>query len=583
MAATVNRISDQWLEERNQAPLDKVKDWVREFSAPIVDAVQERMGVVHAGKHMLDEGGEAAELRVLAKKLSCDAVNADDQILGKIRNLVATYQDAAQLLHSQTDGLGNLGWLADSYVERAAVYSQVLATLPMPPEQPPMTNVEWDATKFVQLRQAKAQLGFQPSVGGPASGRHGRGFFLCMEDNDFTPVGANAISMSQSSSMPSADRRQSVNHNNALLPDAVGSTPATPIRTSIRAPATSETHDECIRNTYPFVSQTRAEYTVTPTFEDLAGIPAAPTGEDPESPLLVSSRQVLNLPRGAVIDEATVNDSALLLQSAKVGTKSCRHAAKDAARDSEDLPHQDELMEKLEKEFQMCSRPKDPRPRPQPMLDDAISKDTSSSQLSSPSYAHSNKSRSPRGLSPGGYATRDAEKQAASRRKLQESRRCGTPPRPPRDERSKAAATELTLENAPSDALGNSSLQWIGPPTLAALGSQGEGTSSTAVPTSRSNATPNVISQGLQDSGSSSTAALGSRSNSTRSVNAQGSWSLEHLNAAQASWGSARSNVAAQGPRSSMTTNMAAQSRLLGVVGGESNLEPRYVSAGGAR
>merc|ERR1719215_1048073 len=136
-----------------------------------------------------------------------------------------------------------------------------------------MTDVEWDAAKFVRLRQAKAQLRFQPHVGGPRSGRHGSGFFLCMEDRDYTPVGAFASFMSQSASMHSADQRQSINHKDALLPDGVGSAPNTPIRISMRAPATAEAHEEYMRNAYPDVSQTHEEHSVTPTFEDLAGIP----------------------------------------------------------------------------------------------------------------------------------------------------------------------------------------------------------------------------------------------------------------------------------------------------------------------
>merc|ERR1719162_966979 len=101
---------------------------------------------------MLDEGGEAAELGMLAKKLALDAVSLDNDMLGQFRSLVQLYTEAASLLQEQSSGLGVLGRLAEAYAERSRVYSKILETLGRAPGEPPMTDVEWDAIKFIQLR-----------------------------------------------------------------------------------------------------------------------------------------------------------------------------------------------------------------------------------------------------------------------------------------------------------------------------------------------------------------------------------------------------------------------------------------------
>lgn len=181
MAITVNHVTDTWLQERSQAPLDRVKDWVCELGAPLVEAVQDRISVVAAGKRMLDEGGEAAELGVLAKKTACDAVYADKEIINQIQKAVDLYEDAASLLQSQAGGVGPLASLAASYTARATFHKELLASMGTVPEEPPMTDIEWDATKFVQLRQAKAQLGLRSQVGGAATGWRSGLFSTCVE------------------------------------------------------------------------------------------------------------------------------------------------------------------------------------------------------------------------------------------------------------------------------------------------------------------------------------------------------------------------------------------------------------------
>lgn len=187
---SVNRMTDDWMQERNQAPLDKMKDWVkncaRELGAPLVDAMQDRIGVAKAGKQLLDDGGEAAELGVLAKKVAIDAVAIDQDIIDKVYNAAILYKEAASLLQSQTSGLGVLGRLVEMYAERAKMYSQMYEALGETPQEPPLSDVEWDAIKLVQLRQFKANLGLREHVGGAKAGRHGYSFFNCIEREDRT-------------------------------------------------------------------------------------------------------------------------------------------------------------------------------------------------------------------------------------------------------------------------------------------------------------------------------------------------------------------------------------------------------------
>merc|ERR1719408_721759 len=130
-------MTDDFLQERTQAPLDKMKDWVNYIGTPLVSALQDRIGVVRAGKRMLDEGGEAAELDMLAKKVALDAVALDEEVSDKIQRAVDLYKDASALIRRQRNSLGALGGLAESYDHRARTLSQLLEQLGDAPANPP--------------------------------------------------------------------------------------------------------------------------------------------------------------------------------------------------------------------------------------------------------------------------------------------------------------------------------------------------------------------------------------------------------------------------------------------------------------
>jgi len=183
MAASIIRVTDDFLQERRQAPLDKMKDWVNQMGTPLISALQERIGIARAGKQMLDEGGEAAELGMLAKKVALDAVALDNEIAVRIQTLVDLYKDAAALFNSHIQGRVDVsGGLAEAYDERSKFYSQLLLQLGNSPQRPSVTDAELDAIKLIQLRQVKAQLGMRKHVGGPRAGRHGSSsFFTCVE------------------------------------------------------------------------------------------------------------------------------------------------------------------------------------------------------------------------------------------------------------------------------------------------------------------------------------------------------------------------------------------------------------------
>jgi hypothetical protein len=183
-------MTDDWMQERTQAPLDQMKHWVKncacELGMPVVEAVSDRIGIAKAGKRMLDEGGEEAELEILAKKIALDAVALDEEITDKIHDAAILYNEAASLLQTQTSGLGRLGHLVEAYSKRSSMYNQMSQGLDEAPEEPTLSDVEWDAFKFVQLRQFKAQLGLRDNVGGKKAGRHGYSFFNCIERDDRT-------------------------------------------------------------------------------------------------------------------------------------------------------------------------------------------------------------------------------------------------------------------------------------------------------------------------------------------------------------------------------------------------------------
>lgn len=117
-----------------------------------------------AGKQLLDEGGASAELRVLAKKTSRDAVSADIDFVAQIEAIAALYEEAAHLLEqvqAQEDGLQSL---APAYRERAGRYRQTGQALSRIPQRPEMTSEEVHASRLLPLRAAKAQLGLGPPV-----------------------------------------------------------------------------------------------------------------------------------------------------------------------------------------------------------------------------------------------------------------------------------------------------------------------------------------------------------------------------------------------------------------------------------
>jgi hypothetical protein len=184
-------MTDDFLQERTQAPLDRMKDFVATLGAPLVSAVQDRLGTAAAGKKMLDDGGEAAELSVLAKKVSLDAVALDTDITNRIEEAASLYSEAASLLQSQTalpDALRySAASLAEIYLARSRHYAHLVQNVGVIPDEPAMTDVEWDAVKFIKLRQAKAQLGLREKVGGTKSGRHGNSLFNCVGERESRP------------------------------------------------------------------------------------------------------------------------------------------------------------------------------------------------------------------------------------------------------------------------------------------------------------------------------------------------------------------------------------------------------------
>jgi hypothetical protein len=188
MVVSANRMTDDFMEERSQAPLDKMKDWVKncayELSAPLVDAVQDRIGVAKSGKRLLDDGGEEAELDVLAKKIAFDAVTLDQEIMTKIHEVGVLYREAASLLQTQTSGpntTSTTGRLIEVYNIRSNIYGRMHETLNPSPDQPVLSDVEWDAVKLIQLRQLGAQVGLQDDAGGEKAERHSSSFFSCVD------------------------------------------------------------------------------------------------------------------------------------------------------------------------------------------------------------------------------------------------------------------------------------------------------------------------------------------------------------------------------------------------------------------
>merc|ERR1712139_305183 len=108
---------------------------------------------------------------------------------------------------------------------------------------------------------------------------------------------------------------------------------------------------------------------------------------------------------------------------------------------------QRELIGKLEQAFEPCMLSNQnsktlPHDR---VVSATLHREVPSGKLSRPGYA-----RGERDLSPAGYAAKDAERQAVSRRVLQETRR-STPPRPPPSGQSSFSLAEPSRTLTPAD------------------------------------------------------------------------------------------------------------------------------------
>jgi len=494
VASSVNKIADDWLVERSQAPLDRVKDWVWDFGAPIVEAVQDRISVATAGKRLLDEGGEAAELGVLAKKVAWDAVAADKDIIDRIAKAVDLYSDAGSLLQNQTGGLGPLAQLASSYTERAAFYKQLLAKAGEPPHEPPMSEVEWDAVKFVQLRQAKAELGLRSQVGGVASGRHGNSFFLCMDDvrrgatnqpmlDDHAQASNNTRLQKIEELMQELFRLQDLkadglleeaeliklNEKIAMLhygkdvdKNAVRAKFRTLFRSKLdasgRPVAYPKFREYMVQVLNDVDKDPRAQEMILEQFiaeaesardafrfqsfasaSDFAFMPSTAASPPTRPSKQHSSRDALqtmpehDLATPSVydlapmsIDETGFQNAALLSQSKsghRIG-ETVVLEGKEASVAARKL----QLRGKLEQEFEQCTSRKQ---NSKTLARESYARSSSLGKEPVVQMSRSSQVRSDRDLSPRSYANKDAERQASSRRLLQETRRSCTPPRPP--------------------------------------------------------------------------------------------------------------------------------------------------------
>mmetsp|Transcript_10719 Transcript_10719/g.24435 ORF Transcript_10719/g.24435 Transcript_10719/m.24435 type:complete len:433 (+) Transcript_10719:139-1437(+) len=148
-----------WLKEREHAPLSMLTDWIKDGIHTLLPA-----------KKLLDEGGAAAELAVLALKVSSEAVLLDQTLIEKMQTLVDQYRDARQRLLEQCDGQGQLAAIAKSYGDRADAYQHLVDSLGESPSEPPMTQEERDATSLLHFRMMKADLGLRRQVGTDSQG-----------------------------------------------------------------------------------------------------------------------------------------------------------------------------------------------------------------------------------------------------------------------------------------------------------------------------------------------------------------------------------------------------------------------------
>jgi len=129
---------------------------------------------LRAGKQLLDGGGAAAELEVLAKRTACEAIDADVALTRGVNTILSKYEEAARLCLDAAGkkpqgnaAASGLGPLAAKYKERAAIYRQVCSLLASAaPPAPAMSSEEQYAAKvLLPVRTAKAQLGIGPPVG----------------------------------------------------------------------------------------------------------------------------------------------------------------------------------------------------------------------------------------------------------------------------------------------------------------------------------------------------------------------------------------------------------------------------------
>lgn len=182
-ADAINQATDKWLTERSQAPLDRLKDWLVDKSQPLM----ERLGTAMGGKRLLDAGGETAELVVLGKLISCNAVDLDEDIVSKVETAAELYSEAAGRIEMGTGELSKLSYLVDGYKQKCQIYRQVLDVIRTIPEHPPVTDVERDAMRFLKLRQAQAHVGLRSQVGGPMGTRRSinshDSFRLCLDED----------------------------------------------------------------------------------------------------------------------------------------------------------------------------------------------------------------------------------------------------------------------------------------------------------------------------------------------------------------------------------------------------------------
>merc|ERR1712194_585412 len=116
---------------------------------------------VHAllpGKKLLDEGGEAAEIGVLALQLATDAVTGDRELLIQLQRIAGLYKEAVSLFRRQPCLKGEVSDLVASYGARAAHLEEMLSDFGDSPQEPPFTAAEREAASILQMRSRRSEL-----------------------------------------------------------------------------------------------------------------------------------------------------------------------------------------------------------------------------------------------------------------------------------------------------------------------------------------------------------------------------------------------------------------------------------------